>query len=103
MEPALQINSVFRGAGWQIVKPLEPLAPSALAEDLAQYAKGPMVVAFGYFDDGTGDRDSGEFRICAVRGQAWQTPVAALSLRDANMALDLLRQMPGLLGRLGHL
>lgn len=98
MEPALQINSVFRVAGWEIVKPLAPIDRAALAEDLAQYAKGPMVVDFGFY----GQDDKGDFRIYAVRGQDWQTPVAALSLRDANMALDLLRQMPGLLGRLGH-
>lgn len=103
MEPALQINSVFRVAGWQVVRPLRPLALSALAEDLAQYAKGPMVVDFGFYGDGKEDPDSGDFRIYAVRGQVWHTPIAALSLRDANMALDLLRQMPGLLGRLGHL
>jgi hypothetical protein len=99
MEPALHINAVFRVAGWQVVKPLAPLSAAALAEDLAHYAKGPMVVSFGYY----GDDDPGGFRICAVRDQAWQRPVAALSLRDANMALDLLKQMPGLLGRLGHL
>ena len=47
MELALQINSVFRVAGWQIVKPLEPLTPDRLLEDLAQYSKRAVVVDLG--------------------------------------------------------
>lgn len=99
MQVALQINSVFRGAGWQVVKPLEPLDPAALAEDMAQYAKRAAVVVFGYY----GDEKAGDFRIYAVRDQDWDHPLAAISLRHPEMALDLLRQMPGLLGRLGPL
>lgn len=99
MDFSLQINSVFRVAGWKIVKALEPLETGALTEDIAQYSKGSLVVDFGYY----GTPEQGDYRIYAVRGQDWERPVAALSLRDADMALDLLRQMPGLLGRLGPL
>ena len=99
MELALQINSVFRVAGWQIVKPLEPLDPEALTEDLAQYEKGALVVDFGFY----GGDEQGDFRVYAVRGTDWERPVARHSLRDAKMALDMRRQMPGLLGRLGPL
>lgn len=99
MELVLQINSVFRVAGWEIVKPLAPLEQRSLTEELAKYAKRAVVVNFGYH----GQNDAGDYRIFAIRDQDWERPLAALSLRDANMALDLLRQMPGLLGRLGPL
>ena len=38
-----------------------------------------------------------------MRGEDWEHPLVDIKVRDANMALDLLRQMPGLLGRLGPL
>ena len=101
MELALQINSVFRVAGWQIVKPLEPLTPDRLLEDLAQYSKRAVVVDLGYYPEN--DAENGAFRIHAVRGEDWEHPLVDIKERDANMALDLLRQMPGLLGRLGPL
>ncbi len=97
MDFSLQINSVFRVAGWKIDKPLEPLDFAKLPENIAQYSKGGLVVDFGYH----GNEDQGDFRIYAIRGQDWERPVAALSLRSLDMSLDLLRQMPGLLGRLG--
>ncbi|WP_417209882.1 hypothetical protein [Antarctobacter sp.] len=99
MQLALQINSVFRGAGWQVVKPLEPIETAALAEDLAQFVKRGIVVEFGYHANDA----AGEYRIYAVHEQDWDHPLAAISLRSADMALDVLRQMPGLLGRLGPL
>lgn len=100
MELSLQINSVFRVAGWQIVKPLPPLDSWERKADIAQYSKGALVVDFGYFGE---SRSEGAYRICAVRGEQREVPVAKLDLRDSGMALDLLRQMPGLLGRLGPL
>ncbi|MBV7392714.1 hypothetical protein [Mameliella sediminis] len=99
MEPALQINSVFRGAGWKVVKPLEPLSSSAMVEDMAQFTKRSVIVSFGHY----GDAEAGDFRVYAIRDGDWQKPLAAISIRNADMALDLLRQMPGLLGRLGPL
>lgn len=99
MDLSLQINSVFRVAGWKIHKPLEPLDIAGLTEDIAQYSKGALVVDFGYF----GTEQQGDYRIYAIRDADWERPVAALSLRNPDMALDLLRQMPGLLGRLGPL
>ncbi|MGP6085376.1 hypothetical protein [Antarctobacter jejuensis] len=99
MDFSLQINSVFRVAGWKIVKPLATLDFASLPEDIAQYSKGGLVVKFGYH----GTEAQGDYRIYAIRNEDWERPVAALSLRNRDMALDLLRQMPGLLGRLGPL
>ena len=99
MQLALQINSVFRGAGWQVVKPLELLESAGQAKELARYVKRDVVVEFGYHaNDATGD-----YRIYAVHDQDWEHPLAAITLRNADMALDVLRQLPGLLGRLGPL
>lgn len=111
MQLALQINSVFRGAGWQVVKPLQPLAPAGQTQDpaqdpagnpdrdLAQYVKRDVVVDFGYHANDA----SGEYRIFAVHSRDTDHPLAAITLRSADMALDVLRQLPGLLGRMGPL
>ena len=44
MELSLQINSVFRVAGWQIVKPLPPLDSWERKADIAQYAVVCMLI-----------------------------------------------------------
>lgn len=86
------INVKFLSRGWIINKALNEFDDNYLSEDLAQYYKEGIVIDFGFYGDGTNERD-GEFAIHIIKNSDWENYIAKFNFKSRVLALSTLEYL----------